>query len=112
MIYTVTPNPTLDLGGVVDQLTPNEKNYVHNETKSPGGNAINAARIMKRLGSQVMATGFIGGGIGHVVVRDFTNRDHPISSERDHLVRGPRSVSDGSYLRAAPLSTFLADSDR
>jgi len=45
-------------------------------------------------------------------VRDFINRDHPISSERDHLVGVFRSVSDGSYLRAAFLSTILADSAR
>jgi len=46
------------------------------------------------------------------VLRDFINRDHPISSERDHLVGVFRSVSDGSYLRAAFLSTILADSAR
>lgn len=67
MIYTVTPNPTLDLGGLVNELIPNEKNYVEHETKAPGGNAINAARIMQRLGAQVVATGFLGGGIGHLV---------------------------------------------
>jgi hypothetical protein len=45
-------------------------------------------------------------------VRDFIKRDHPISSEWDHLRVAFRSVSDGSYLRAAPLSIFLADSER
>ena len=47
-----------------------------------------------------------------VEVRDFINRDHPISSEWDHLVGLFRSVSDGSYLRGAALSIFLADSAR
>jgi 1-phosphofructokinase family hexose kinase len=64
MIYTVTPNPTLDLGGKVERLVPNEKNYVDDETRFPGGNAINAARILRRLGVPVVATGFLGGGIG------------------------------------------------
>jgi 1-phosphofructokinase family hexose kinase len=64
MIYTITPNATLDLGGKVEQLLPNEKNYVEDETRFPGGNAINAARIIKRLGTQVITTGFLGGGIG------------------------------------------------
>ena len=67
MIYTVTPNPTLDMGGTVDQLVPNEKNYVQDETRFPGGNGINAARIIKRLGVPVIATGFLGGGIGTVI---------------------------------------------
>jgi 1-phosphofructokinase family hexose kinase len=64
MVYSVTPNPALDLGGLVDHLVANEKNYVHSETRAPGGNAINAARIMTRLGVRVTATGFLGGGIG------------------------------------------------
>ena len=64
MIYTVTPNPALDLGGVVDQIAPNEKNYVHGETRYPGGNAINVARVLTRLRVPVLATGFLGGSIG------------------------------------------------
>jgi 1-phosphofructokinase family hexose kinase len=63
-IYTLTPNPALDLGGIVDNLIPNEKSYVHDETRCPGGNGINAARILHRLGSPVKLTGFLGGGVG------------------------------------------------
>ncbi|MEO5970921.1 MAG: hexose kinase [Bdellovibrionia bacterium] len=64
MIYTLTPNPCLDLGGTVANLAPDEKAYVHDETRSPGGNSINSARIIKRLGAPVTATGFLGGGTG------------------------------------------------
>ncbi len=64
MIFTLTPNPALDLGGVVDQLIPNEKSYVYDETRFPGGNAINAARVVKKMGLPVIAGGFLGGGIG------------------------------------------------
>lgn len=63
-ILTITPNPALDLGGVVDKIVPNEKSYVHNPNRSPGGNAINAARILTRLKIPVLATGFLGGGTG------------------------------------------------
>jgi 1-phosphofructokinase family hexose kinase len=66
-VVTFTPNPTLDLGGVVDNLIPNEKCYVYDQTKSPGGNAINAARILTRLGVPTIATGFLGGSIGEEV---------------------------------------------
>jgi 1-phosphofructokinase family hexose kinase len=69
MVFTLTPNPALDLGGVVNRLVPNEKSYVHQETRFPGGNAINAARMMKKLGSSVIAGGFLGGGIGQEVKR-------------------------------------------
>ncbi len=68
-IYTLTPNPALDLGGIVDKLIPNEKSYVQNETRYPGGNGINAARILQRLGSPVTLTGFLGGGVGQELKR-------------------------------------------
>jgi 1-phosphofructokinase family hexose kinase len=64
MIYTITPNATLDLGGLVKKILANEKNYVEEETRFPGGNAINAARMIKRLGLPVITSGFLGGGIG------------------------------------------------
>jgi len=63
-IVSITPNPALDLGGTVDRLIPDEKNYVHGETRRPGGNGINAARIVHRLGFPVQLTGFLGGGVG------------------------------------------------
>ena len=64
VIYTITPNPALDLGGDVETLIPSEKAYVHHETQFPGGNAINAARIIHKLGLPVIAGGFLGGGVG------------------------------------------------
>src|SRR5690242_15734995 len=73
MIYTITPNPALDLGGVVDRLVPNEKSYVQDETRFPGGNAINAARIIKKLGQPVIASGFLGGGTGDEIEKLLRN---------------------------------------
>jgi 1-phosphofructokinase family hexose kinase len=67
MIYTITPNPALDLGGKVDNLVPNEKAYVTEETRFPGGNAINAARIIKKMNQPVLASGFLGGAIGNQI---------------------------------------------
>ena len=40
-ICTLTPNPALDLGGIADKIVPNEKSYVHDEKRYPGGNGIN-----------------------------------------------------------------------
>lgn len=64
MIYTITPNPVLDLSGTTKQIIPNEKNYVSSETRSPGGNGINVARIAHTLGEKVMVSGFLGGAVG------------------------------------------------
>ncbi|MBN8538953.1 MAG: 1-phosphofructokinase family hexose kinase [Parachlamydiales bacterium] len=60
----ITPNPALDIGGTVDRLIADEKNYVLNETRSAGGNGINAARIAHCLGAKVTALGFLGGPTG------------------------------------------------
>jgi 1-phosphofructokinase family hexose kinase len=64
LIYAITFNPALDIGGSVDQLIPDEKIYVTNENHHPGGNGINAAIIIHRLGIDVIATGFLGGQNG------------------------------------------------
>ncbi|OFZ28324.1 MAG: hypothetical protein A2622_04270 [Bdellovibrionales bacterium RIFCSPHIGHO2_01_FULL_40_29] len=66
-VFTFTPSPTLDLGGIVEQIKPNEKSYVHDQTKSPGGNGVNAARILTRLRIPTVASGFIGGSVGEEI---------------------------------------------
>lgn len=66
-IYTITPNPALDLSGLVNQLIPNEKNYVYSEARYPGGNAVNVARLLTRLGAPTCATGFLGNNIGNEI---------------------------------------------
>jgi 1-phosphofructokinase family hexose kinase len=68
-LYTVTPNPALDVSGIVKNLTPNEKNTVLHERRDPGGNGINASRIAHRLGVPTLALGFIGGASGDELLR-------------------------------------------
>ena len=69
LIYTLTPNPALDLSGHVPRILLNEKNYVTKARRDPGGNGINAARIIQRLGGRVVTFGFIGGSTGDALVR-------------------------------------------
>ena len=66
-LYTLTPNPVLDISGNVEKIIPNEKVYVKNEMKSAGGNGVNVARTIRKLGIPVIATGFLGGGVGKEV---------------------------------------------
>jgi 6-phosphofructokinase 2 len=77
-IYTLTPNPALDLSGHVANLVPNEKNYVFDQRMDPGGNGINSARIIHRLARvgttgrssvEVTALGFLGGSTGSEIER-------------------------------------------
>jgi len=67
IVFTLTPNPALDLNGVVDNIKPNEKSYVHDEVWSPGGNGINVAKILTRLDIPVLASGFLGGSVGEEI---------------------------------------------
>lgn len=67
LILSITPNPALDLSGTAAVLKPNEKSYVTSEIRAPGGNAINVARILNRLGANILATGFLGGFVGKEV---------------------------------------------
>jgi len=64
IIFTITPNPALDLSGIVRNIKLNEKAYVFDEQRAPGGNAINAARILSRLKIPVVTSGFLGGSTG------------------------------------------------
>ena len=64
MIYSITLNPALDISGAVDELAPDEKNYVEDVIKTPGGNGVNAGIIAGRLGTKVRLTGFLGGSNG------------------------------------------------
>lgn len=66
-ILSITPNPALDLSGRAQEIIPNEKTYVFDERRDPGGNALNAARIIHRLGSAVTVSGFLGGSTGEEV---------------------------------------------
>jgi 1-phosphofructokinase family hexose kinase len=63
-IISITLNPVLDISGEVFKIIPNEKNYIINEKRYPGGNGINVARVLSRLGAKVLATGFLGGSTG------------------------------------------------
>ena len=98
-IYTLTPNPALDLSGHVSRIVPNEKNYVTRARLDPGGNAINAARIAKRLGASPLLLGFAGGGTGtqlrallskeglrhqFTAIREATRTNVTVTNDQDH----------------------------
>lgn len=66
-VYAITPNPALDINGVVSKIVENEKNYVLSEERYPGGNAVNSAQVLSNLGYPVKASGFLGGGVGQQI---------------------------------------------
>lgn len=63
MIVVVTPNPALDVTYAVGTLRPGS---VHRVTPlvRPGGKGVNVARLLHRLGADLLCTGFAGGRTG------------------------------------------------
>lgn len=64
MIYTVTLNPSIDYVVEVTDLKLGELNRMNRDLKLPGGKGINVSRILKRLGVENTALGFLGGFTG------------------------------------------------
>lgn len=67
MIATVTLNPALDRSIYVGKLLPNDTNRIVKVETDIGGKGINAARVLRELGSETMCLGFIGGKTGRFI---------------------------------------------
>ncbi|WLR56779.1 1-phosphofructokinase [Mesobacillus subterraneus] len=74
MIYTLTLNPSVDYIVEADEIQLGSLNRSSNETKLPGGKGINVSRVLRSLGVESKATGFIGGFTGRYV-EEFLNRE-------------------------------------
>ena len=64
MIYTVTFNPSIDYIVRLEQFTPGEINRVNYEQILPGGKGINVSIVLKNLGHDCTALGFLVGFTG------------------------------------------------
>ena len=72
MIYTVTFNPALDYAIHVDNYRPGEVNRMSFEQILPGGKGINVSIVLKNLGVESIALGFIAGFTGEEIRRRLT----------------------------------------
>lgn len=70
MIYTVTLNPSLDYIVKLDEVRLGQLNRSVTESKFPGGKGINVSQVLKRVGVDSKALGFIGGFTG-VYIEEF-----------------------------------------
>jgi 6-phosphofructokinase 2 len=61
MIYTVTLNPALDRAIAVERLLEDDTTRVLSETRYAAGKGIDVSRVIRELGGQSVALGFIGG---------------------------------------------------
>lgn len=72
MIYTVTFNPALDYAIYVDNFRPGQVNRMSGESILPGGKGINVSVVLKNLGMESTALGFIAGFTGEEIRRRLT----------------------------------------
>lgn len=73
MLYTLTLNPLLDRIVEVEELIYDDVNKVVKERKYPGGKGIDVSRVIKQLGGQSVALGFVGGYNGLELVGMLVN---------------------------------------
>lgn len=69
MIYTVTFNPSLDYIVSVDDFTLGRVNRTKTEIIYPGGKGINVSMVLRNLGHDSHALGFVAGFTGQEIVR-------------------------------------------
>ena len=75
MIYTVTLNPSIDYVIKLNHLNNGSVNRVHEENVYPGGKGINVSRILKTLGYDNIATGFVSGFTGDFITNSLKELD-------------------------------------
>lgn len=73
-IYTVTLNPSLDDTVTVDDFQLGHTNRASSETLTAGGKGINVSTVLKNLGLESVALGFVAGFTGEEVKRQLVER--------------------------------------
>ncbi len=63
-IVTLTPNPCVDVSTTTPRVQPIRKLRCTEPRREPGGGGINVARVLQRLGSEVLAVHTAGGTSG------------------------------------------------
>ena len=67
MIYTITLNPALDRTLWVKEIAFDDSNRIEKEERYAGGKGIDVSRVLRTLGSDNTAVGFIGGFTGEEI---------------------------------------------
>lgn len=74
-IITITANPAVDISTSVDKIAPFTKLRCEPAKQDPGGGGINVARVVKRLGGDVLAIYPTGGTTGESLRRLMERED-------------------------------------
>lgn len=91
MIYTVTFNPALDYIVRIDNLTMGNINKMKQEQVFAGGKGVNVSIVLKNLGYDSVATGFIAGFTGDEIERELKQKG--IDTRFIHLPKGMSRIN-------------------
>lgn len=67
MILAITLNPSVDIRYETDRFLLDAVNRVDKVSKTAGGKGLNVARVLRQLGEDVAASGFLGGSLGQFI---------------------------------------------
>ncbi|MGY3756214.1 1-phosphofructokinase family hexose kinase [Helcococcus kunzii] len=67
MIITITPNPAIDIAYFIEDFKIDNIHKVSKIFKTAGGKGLNVSKVLKILGSDILATGFLGGNSGNYI---------------------------------------------
>ncbi len=73
MIYTVTLNPSLDYFVTVNDFEVGKTNRTEEEQMLPGGKGLNVSMMLRNLGIDSVALGFVAGFVGQEIVKRIRN---------------------------------------
>ncbi len=91
MIYTVTFNPSLDYIVTVHNFRTGIVNRTVNEIIYPGGKGINVSMVLKNLGFQSTALGFMAGFTGDEIARQLEDRG--VNTDFIHVKEGTSRIN-------------------
>ena len=64
MIYTITLNPALDRTLWIKNMRDDVSNRIIEEKSFAGGKSVDVSKVLKNLGQENIALGFVGGFAG------------------------------------------------
>lgn len=99
-IVTITPNPAIDVSTSTPRIEPDRKIRCSQQRRDPGGGGINVARVIKRLGGEVLAI-YPAGGFTGQLLRTLMEREGVPSKTIDSIeeTREDFTVTDESIGR-------------
>jgi 6-phosphofructokinase 2 len=106
-IVTLTMNPAIDVSMAVERIAPGAKLRCQGGTRDPGGGGVNVARVIRRLGAEVVAVypagGVIGAQLQQLVAREgVPSVAVPIAGETREDFTVLEACSDAQYRFVLP----------